>query len=164
MSSQERSAGAALCITLAIFSMITAVILSAVALTATSHVSDEPLDEFKSPMELFEDPDCDVEAFSPPDQRFLDCYSKHEATMQEDAARWGNEVAARQADIQAKGNLAIIFGLLGVTLAVCAVAAQRGSRTVPPTAAPTAIDPTPSEAHPPASGEAHPPAQPPLQP
>ncbi|MFI6084263.1 DUF4118 domain-containing protein [Streptomyces sp. NPDC051217] len=117
----------------AMLSMITAVILSAVALTATSQVSDEPLDEYSSKISLFEDADCDTEEDTPPDRLFLDCLFEHQSTTQKDAAFRGREVAARQADIQAKGNLAIIFGLLGVTFAVCAVASNRGSRTEPTT-------------------------------
>ncbi|MFI6080299.1 hypothetical protein ACIBBB_04835 [Streptomyces sp. NPDC051217] len=136
-------------------SMITAVILSAVALTATSQVSDEPLDEYSSKISLFDDADCDTEADTPPDRVFLDCLSEYESTTQKDAAFWAREVAARQADIQAKGNLAIIFGLLGVTFAVCAVVSNRGSRTGPTTG---------TWATPPAPGGAPTATQPPSQP
>ncbi|MGW1544443.1 hypothetical protein ACWCPM_30165 [Streptomyces sp. NPDC002309] len=114
-------------------SMTTAVILSAVALNATSQVSDEPLDKYGSKIVLFEDADCDTKADTPPDQLFESCFFEYQSTMQKDAAFWGREVAARQADIQAKGNLAIIFGLLGVTFAVCAVASNRRIRTEPQT-------------------------------
>lgn len=113
--------------------MITAVILSAVALSATSQVSDEPLDKYGSKIDLFQDAECEAKADTPPDQLFSKCFFEHQSTMQKDAAFWEREVAVRQADIQAKGNLAIIFGLLGVTFAVCAVASNRSSRTEPQT-------------------------------
>jgi hypothetical protein len=119
------------------FSMVTAVILSAVALDATSHVSEEPMDRYKNKIELFEDAECDTRAETPPDEVFLECLSAHESSVQEDAALWETEVAARRADIRAKGDLAIVFGLVGVTLAVCAVAVGRGGRTVPEAAEPT---------------------------
>ncbi|MFE7112380.1 hypothetical protein ACFU98_40035 [Streptomyces sp. NPDC057575] len=137
-------------------SMATAVILSAVALNATSQVPDEPLDEYSSKIDLFEDADCETKADTPPDQRFLDCFFEHQSTMQKDAAFWGREVAARQADIQAKGNLAIVFGLLGVTFAVCAVVSNRGGRTEPQTTGTWVTRPDP--------GEAPTPTQPPSQP
>ncbi|MEV5200718.1 hypothetical protein [Streptomyces sp. NPDC053720] len=114
-------------------SLITAVILSAVALAATSQVPDQPLDEYSSKIDLFKDADCDTKADTPPDQLFFDCFFEHQSTMQKDAALWEREVAARQADIQAKGNLAIVLGLLGVTFAVCAVVSSRGGRTEPAT-------------------------------
>ncbi|MEU3653500.1 hypothetical protein AB0E67_11830 [Streptomyces sp. NPDC032161] len=136
-------------------SMITAVILSAVALDVASKVPDQPLDEYSSKIDLFEDADCDIKADTPPDQLFFKCFFEHQSTMQKDAAFWEREVAARQADMQAKGDLAIIFGLLGVTFAVCAVASKRGGRTEPI---------TDTRAAHPAPGGAPTPTQPPLQP
>ncbi|MFJ9682096.1 hypothetical protein ACIRP2_29210 [Streptomyces sp. NPDC101194] len=124
-------------------SMTTAVILSAVALSATSQVPDEPLDMYSNKIDLFKDADCDARADAPPDQRFMRCFFEHQSTMQKDAAFWGREVAARQADIQAKGNLAIIFGVLGVTFAVCGVVSNRGSRTEPQTTDSWATHPAP---------------------
>lgn len=155
MSSQGRSAGTVLCIVLAMLSMITAVILSAIAMDVASKVPDQPLDEFSSKIDLFEDAECETKADTPPDQLFLDCFFEHQSTMQKDAAFWEREVAARQADAQAKGNLAIIFGLLGVTFAVCGVASRRGGRTEP-TAATRVAHPAP--------GGAPTPIQPPSQP
>ncbi|MFE9611458.1 hypothetical protein [Streptomyces sp. NPDC006012] len=137
-------------------SMTTAVILSAVALTATSQVPDQPLDKYSNKVDLFEDADCDTKGpDTPPDQPLLDCLFEHQSTMQKDAAFWEREVAARQAGIQAKGNLAIIFGLLGVTFAVCARTSGRGSRA-PQTTGTWATHPTP--------GGAPTPTQPPSQP
>ncbi|MFF3784325.1 hypothetical protein [Streptomyces sp. NPDC001933] len=136
-------------------SMITAMILSAVALDASSRVPDEPVGEFGSTLELFEDADCETEADTPPDQLFFKCFFEHQSTMQKDAALWERQIAARQADIQAKGNLAIIFGLLGVTFAVCAVVSKRGGRTEPRTTGTGVTHPAP--------GGAPTPAQPPWQ-
>lgn len=146
MSSQGRSAGAVFCIVLAMLSMATAVILSAVALTATSEVADEPLGEFGSKMNLFEDPDCETKAETPPDQLFMKCFSEYQSAIQEDAALWEREIEARQTDIQAKGNLAIIFGLLGVTFAVCAVVCRRDGRTEPQPTGTWATQPAPGGA------------------
>ncbi|MFF3959055.1 hypothetical protein ACFYY1_38510 [Streptomyces sp. NPDC001890] len=114
-------------------SMATAMILSAVALDASSKVPDEPVGEYGSTLTLFEDADCETKADTPPDQLFFKCFFEHQSTMQKDAALWEREIAARRTDIETKGNLAIIFGLLGVTFAVCAVASKRGSRTEPQT-------------------------------
>ncbi|MFI6898209.1 hypothetical protein ACIBM4_29250 [Streptomyces sp. NPDC050256] len=132
MTSQGRSAGAVLCIVVAMVSMITAVILSAVALDATSKVADEPVDEYGSKLSLFEDPRCDAERDTAPTQPFMECLFEYQSANQQDAALWERETAARQADIQAKGTLAITFGLLSVTFAVCAVVANRGRRRVEP--------------------------------
>ncbi|MCH6161284.1 hypothetical protein [Streptomyces marispadix] len=133
----------------------TALILSAVALDASSQVSSKPMDEFKNEEHLFEESRCDPDSESPPDQPFLSCLTEHEANMQEDAANWAAEIEGRQADIETKGNLAVIFGLAGVTFAVCAVASSRSSRTMPQT--------TGSSAVPPAPGGAPMPVQPPSQ-
>lgn len=144
MSSQGRGAGVVLCIVLAMLSISTAVILSAVALDASSQVSSKPMDEFKNEEDLFEEAGCGrPERGSPPDQVFSSCLAEHEATMQEDAASWAAEVEGRQADIQTKGNLAIVFGLVGVTFAVCAVASSRSSRPVPQTTGSPAAHPAP---------------------
>lgn len=59
------------------------------------------------------------------------CPSEHQWAGQQDAALQERATAARQADIQAKGDLAILFGLFGVTFAVCAVAAGRGRQAEP---------------------------------
>jgi hypothetical protein len=156
MSSQGRGAAVVLCIVLAMLGISTAVILSAVALDASSQVSSKPMDEFKNEKDLFEESRCDPDSESPPDQPFLSCLTEHEADMQEDAASWAAEVEGRQADIQTKGNLAIVFGLVGVTFAVCAVAANRSGRAVPQTTGSSALHPAP--------GDAPMPVQPPPQP
>lgn len=135
--------------------MSTAVILSAVALDASSQVSSKPMDEFKNERDLFEESRCNPDRESAPDQPFLTCLAEHEASMQEDAASWAADVEGRQADIQTKGNLAIIFGLVGVTFAVCAVASGRSSRPVPQTTSSPAVHP---------AGDASVPVQPPSQP
>ncbi|QPP07858.1 hypothetical protein G4Z16_17245 [Streptomyces bathyalis] len=140
---------------LAILGISTAVILSAVALDASSQVSSKPLDEYKNEVNLFEESRCDPDGETPPDQVFLSCLTEHEADMEEDAATWAAEVEGRQADIQTKGNMAIIFGLAGVTFAVCAVAAGKSSRHVQQ---PTSW----SAGHP--AGEPPMPVQPPSQP
>lgn len=155
MSSQGRGTAVVLCIVLAMLGMSTAVILSAVALDASSQVSSKPMDEFKNEEDLFEESRCDPDSESPPDQPFLACLNEHEAKMQEDAANWAAEVEGRQADIHTKGNLAIIFGLVGVTFAVCAVAANRSSRPVQQTTSSPAMHP---------AGHAPTPVQPPSQP
>ncbi|MFF2010021.1 hypothetical protein ACFVWY_13225 [Streptomyces sp. NPDC058195] len=156
MSSQGRSAGTVFCIVLAMLSVTTAVILSAVALTAASEVADEPLGEFGSKLSLFEDADCATKLDTPPDQPFMKCFSEYQAATQEDAALWAREIAARQADIQAKGNLAIIFGLLGVTFAVCGVASGRSGRTEPHATGTWAADPAPGGAPAPAQAPSQP--------
>lgn len=61
----------------------------------------------------------------------MKCLFEYQSADQQGAALRERETAARQADIQAKGNLAIIFGLLGVTLAVCAVVSDKGRRPEP---------------------------------
>lgn len=61
----------------------------------------------------------------------MGCLFEHQWASQQDAALQERETAARQADIQAKGDLAIIFGLFGATFAVCTVAAGRGRRAEP---------------------------------
>ncbi|MEV8451027.1 hypothetical protein AB0467_00115 [Streptomyces sp. NPDC052095] len=132
MSSQGRSAGSVFCIVLAMLSIATAVIMSAVALSAASHVSDQPLDEFSNEVKLLQDADCETKADTAPDQLFMSCFFKHQSTMQKDTVSWEREIAARQSSVQAKGNLAVVFGLLGVTFAVCAVAANRTTRPEPP--------------------------------
>ncbi|MFD7068469.1 hypothetical protein ACFV97_14735 [Streptomyces sp. NPDC059913] len=132
MSSQGRSAGSVFCIVLAMLSITTAVILSAIALSTASQVSDPPLDEFSNEVRLLEDADCDTKADTAPDQLFMSCFFKHRSTMQKDTVRWEREIASRQSSVQAKGNLAVVFGLLGVTFAVCAVAANRTTRQATP--------------------------------
>lgn len=117
----------------AMVSMITAVILSAIALDATSkvagEVASEPLDEYGNKGSLFDT--CDAERDAAPAEPFMECLFEQQSDMQQDAALRDRAATARQADIQAKGNLALIFGLLGVTFAVCAVAAGRGRRAEP---------------------------------
>ncbi|WP_405800155.1 hypothetical protein [Streptomyces sp. NBC_01506] len=112
-------------------SMVTAVTLSAVALTASSQVSGGSLDEFNSESVRFNEANCEPERDAPSDQPFMDCLFAYESAVQQDAASWSSEVAGRQADVEARGNMAIIFGLLGVTFAVCAVASNRGGRSGP---------------------------------
>lgn len=122
-----------MCIIVAMISMITAVILSAVAMDATSkvagEVASEPMDEYGNKGSLFDS--CDAERDAALAEPFMECLFEHQSAMQQDAALRERETAARQADIQAKGNLAIIFGLFGVTFAVCAVVANRGRRAEP---------------------------------
>lgn len=133
MTSQGRSAGAVLCVVVAMISMITAVILSAIALDATSKVAggadSELVNESGSKDSPFDY--CDAERDATLTEPFMECLFDHQWTGQQDAALREREAAARQADVQAKGNLAIIFGLFGVTFAVCAVVADRGRRPEP---------------------------------
>ncbi|QPP06576.1 hypothetical protein G4Z16_09380 [Streptomyces bathyalis] len=154
MTSPVRSAGSVACIVLATLSMLAALITAIVALTATSHVSDklEPTvaqGYYKSVTEYepFEDSACPYQSGEePPDQDFWNC-------IQKDSVAWSAQVAARQADVQAKGNLAIIFGLFGLTFAVCAVALNPRWRSAAQTAAPSKDVPHPG------AGEAGVPAQ-----
>ncbi|OEU90140.1 hypothetical protein AN215_11265 [Streptomyces abyssalis] len=141
---------------LAMLGMSTAVILSAVALDASSQVSSKPMDEFKNEKDLFGESRCDRDSESPPDRPFFSCLAEHEANMQEDAASWAAEIEGRQAGIQTKGNLAVVFGLAGVTFAACAVAFSRSGRTVPQATGSPAVLPAPG-------GEPVP-ARPPSQP
>lgn len=146
MASQGRSAGSVVSIVFAVLSMIAAVIVSVTALTAASHVSDEPPRPNSVQPALFEDSACGTGKDQAPDQLFLACLSESESQAQEDAAFWGAEAAARQADAQAKGDLAIILGLLGLTFAVCARAFSVGRRSVPQTAVPAESAPNPATA------------------
>ncbi len=130
---EGRSAGAVLCIVVAMISVITAVILSAVALDAASKVADEPSGEHGGTSITFEDTRCEADRDAAPTQPYMKCLFEYRSANQQGAALWERETAARQADIQAKGNLAIIFGLLGVTFAVCAVVSDRGRRPEPQT-------------------------------
>lgn len=148
--------GAVLCIVLALISMSTAVILSSVAMDASSKVSSKPLDEFQNErQEFFDEPDCKGIRDSPPDRDFYSCLAEHEVVTQQRAGEWAAEVEGRQADIQTKGNLALVFGLAAVTLAVCAVAWKGNARTAPrpagPAAAPGAQPGAPVPAQPPQS-------------
>ncbi|MEU9204439.1 hypothetical protein [Streptomyces sp. NPDC048332] len=113
-------------------SMITAVILSAVALDAASKVADEPSGESGGTSMHFEDSRCEADRDAAPTQPYMKCLFEYQSANQQGAALWEREIAARQADIQAKGTLAITFGLLGVTFAVCAVVANRGRRRAEP--------------------------------
>ncbi|MEU2025590.1 hypothetical protein ABZ565_26070 [Streptomyces sp. NPDC016469] len=132
MSSQGRNAGAVFCIVMAMLSMTAAVILAAVAMSGSSKVPDKPLDEYGSPVSLFEDADCKYrEEGTPPDQLFQKCYFEHAARTQKDAALWSREVASRQSAAQTKGYLAIVLGLFGVTFAVCAAVPAGGGRVEP---------------------------------
>lgn len=137
MSSQGRNAGAAVCIVMAMLSMIAAVILAAVAMSDASKVSDKPLGEFGSELSLFEDADCKPkQEGTPPDQLFQKCYFEYQAQTQKDAALWSREVASRRSAVQTKGYLAIVLGLVGVTFAVCA-AVPAGARRTGPTSTTT---------------------------
>ncbi|GHH82745.1 hypothetical protein GCM10018793_43090 [Streptomyces sulfonofaciens] len=146
MTSQGRSAGSVVCIVFAVLSLVTAVIVAVTALTATSHVSDEPQRPNSAQPELFQDPACGTRPDTAPDQVFLACLSDSESQAQEDAAFWGAETAARQADARAKGDLAIIFGLIGLAFAVCAGVFRASGRSVPRTAAPAGAAPGPGAA------------------
>ncbi|MEV7659993.1 hypothetical protein AB0O39_38295 [Streptomyces anulatus] len=114
-------------------SVITAVILSAIALDAASKVADEPSGEHGGTSITFEDTRCEADRDAAPTQPYMKCLSAYQSANQQGAALWEREIAARQADIQAKGNLAVVFGLLGVTFAVCAVVSNRGRRPEPRT-------------------------------
>jgi hypothetical protein len=157
MTTQGRSAGSVVCIVLAAVSLLAALITAVVAMTATSHVSDklEPgpaqgyydyVDQSSDDYEPFEPSGngdqsrChDGSADDAPDQGFWSC-------AQKDSAAWSAQVAARQADAQAKGQLAIVLGLFGLTFAVGAVALNSGTRPAPQTAAASAGDLPHSEA------------------
>lgn len=121
-----------MCIVVAMISVITAEIPSAAALDATSGVADEPVDEYGSKSRRFEHPRCDAERDAAPTLPFVECLFEYQSASQQDAALREREAAARQAGIQAKGTLAITFGLLGVTFAVCAVVVSRGRRRAEP--------------------------------
>ncbi|NDZ59883.1 hypothetical protein G3I43_25190 [Streptomyces anulatus] len=114
-------------------SVITAVILSAIALDSASKVADEPSGALGGSSIGFEETRCEADRDAAPTQSYMKCLFEYQAANQQGAALWERETAARQADIQAKGNLAIIFGLLGVTFAVCAVMSNRGRRPEPRT-------------------------------
>ncbi|WP_139062062.1 hypothetical protein [Streptomyces sp. W007] len=115
-------------------SVISAVILSAIALDAASKVTDGPSGEHGGTSIKFEDTRCEADRDAAPTQPYMKCLFEYQSANQQGAALWEREIAARQADIRAKGNLAIIFGLLGVTFAVCAVVSNRGRRPEPQTA------------------------------
>jgi hypothetical protein len=154
MTSPVRSAGSVVCIVFATLSMLAALITAIVALTATSHVSDrlEPTiaqGYYKSVPEYepFEDSACpDGSEDDPPDQGFWSC-------LQKDSVAWSAQVTARQADTQAKGDLAIVFGLFGVTFALCAAALNMRW----PSAAQASVPST--DVPPPGAGQAPVPAQ-----
>ena len=111
---------------LATLSLLAALITAIVAVNATSQVPEEPTTSSAEPYaDPFEDPNC---AGQGPPELFT-CLSESESDAQEDAAAWSAQVAGRQADAQAKGHLAIIFGLLGLTFAVFAVALDTGRRS-----------------------------------
>ncbi|MCH6159457.1 hypothetical protein [Streptomyces marispadix] len=159
MTSQARSAGSVICIVLATVSLLAALITAIVAINATSHVSDklEPglaqgyydrADEGTGgyepfqPSEVGDESTChDGSADDQPDQGFWSC-------VQKDSAAWSAQVAARQADAQAKGQLAIVLGLFGLTFAIGAVASNAGARSAAQTAAPPAGDGLRAEARP----------------
>ena len=61
----------------------------------------------------FEDTRCEADRDAAPTQAYMKCLFEYQSVNQQGAALWERETAARQADIQAKGNLAIVFGLLG---------------------------------------------------
>jgi hypothetical protein len=160
MTSQGRSAGSVVCIVLATVSLLAALITAIVAINATSHVSDklEPTlaqgyyaraDEGSDGYEPFQpsgfsdESTChDGSADDPPDQGFWSC-------TQKDSAAWSAQVAARQADAQAKGQLAIVLGLFGLTFAVGAAAlssqsSNAGERSPARSAAPSGQAPGPA--------------------
>lgn len=122
-----------MCIVVAMISVITAVILSAVALDAASKVADGPSGEHGGTSIKLEETRCEADRDAAPTQAYMKCLFEYQSANQQGAALWEREAAARQADIEAKGNLAIIFGLLGVTFAVCAVVSNRGRRPEPRT-------------------------------
>lgn len=122
-----------MCIVVTMISVITAVILAAVALDAASKVADEPSGEHGGTSITFEDTRCEADRDAAPTQPYMKRLVEYQSANQQGAALRERETAARQADIQAKGNLAIIFGLLGVTFAVCAVVSDRGRRPQPQT-------------------------------
>lgn len=155
MTSHGRSTAAVACIVLAAVSMLAALITAIVAVIATSHVSDklEPTLEMgyydsnradRQDYEPFEPADSsdestchDGSADDPPDQGFWSC-------TQKDSAAWSAQVAARQANAQATGDLAITLGLLGLTFGICAAALNVGGRSAPHTAAPSGQAPDPA--------------------
>ncbi|MFD7152773.1 hypothetical protein ACFV9X_36695 [Streptomyces anulatus] len=118
---------------MAMISVITAVILSAIALDAASKVADEPSGGLGGASITFEDTRCEADRDAAPTESYMKCLFEYQSANQQGAALWERETAARQADIQAKGNLAIIFGLLGVTFAVCAVVSNKARRPEPRT-------------------------------
>ncbi|TXS34256.1 hypothetical protein EAO72_18180 [Streptomyces sp. or43] len=63
----------------------------------------------------------------------MKCLAEYQTANQQGAALWERETAVRQAGIQTKGNMAIIFGLLGVAFAVFAMVPGRGRRAEPQT-------------------------------
>ncbi len=122
-----------MCIAVAMISVITAVILSAVAMDAASKVADEPQGERGGTSVRFEDSRCEADRDAAPTQPHMKCLAEYQTANQQGAALWEREIAVRQAGIQTKGNLAIIFGLLSVTFAVCAAVPGRGRRAKPQT-------------------------------
>jgi hypothetical protein len=122
--------------------MLAALITAIVAISGTSHVSDklEPTEEqgfhFQvgpgyEPFDPSEDSACAYSSESePPDQEFWTCQEK-------ESGAWSAQIAARQADARAKGDLAIIFGLFGLTFMIGAVALNSGRRPAAQTPDPT---------------------------
>ncbi|WP_327708890.1 hypothetical protein OG912_08890 [Streptomyces sp. NBC_00464] len=133
MTNQGRSPGAVLCIVVAMISLLTAVILSAIALDAASKVSGKAFDDSSSASIHFEESRCDADRDDPLDRPFMKCLSEYEAANQQGSVLWEREIAKRQAAIQTKGNLAVIFGLAAVTFAVCGMGAGRARRPEPQT-------------------------------
>lgn len=128
MPNQGRSNAAVVWMLLAVLGISTAVILSFVAMDASPTVAKKPLGEFGNEEKLFEETDCQSER-EPIDRNYLSCLAEYKAELQEDAATWAAEVQGRQADIETKGNLALVFGLAGVVCALGAVVAgQSGGR------------------------------------
>lgn len=120
-----RSTGAILCIVVAMISVVTAENLPAAALDATSGVADEPVDEYGSKSSRFEDPRCDAERDAAPTLPLMECLFEYQSASQQDAALRERQTAARQAEIQAKGTLAITSVCSVVAFAVCSVVAGR---------------------------------------
>ena len=132
MSSQGRNAGAALCIVLAVLCMVTAGIFGAIVMDAASQVSNESVVGSSSPLTPFREADCETGwKKTQPDQPFQKCYFEHLAETEMNAALWEREIAVRQSKMQAKGCLAIIFGLAGVVFAVFAAVPAGGRRAEP---------------------------------
>ncbi|MFD7864593.1 hypothetical protein [Streptomyces sp. NPDC059783] len=135
MTNQGRSPGAVLCIFLAMISLLTAVILSAIALDAASKVSGKAYDDSSSASLHFEESRCDADRDEPLDRPYMKCLAEYEAANQQGSVRWEREIATKQAAIHTKGNLAIIFGLAAVTFAVCGMGTGRSRRPEPQAAA-----------------------------
>jgi hypothetical protein len=149
MTSQGRSPESAACLFFAAASMLAALITAIVAISGTAHVSDklEPTIEQGyyqvapdyEPFDPSKDDACAYGSESePPDQEFWTCQEK-------ESGAWSAQVAARQADAEAKGDLAIIFGLFGLTFMIGAVALNTGRRPATRSSDPTGYAPEPDE-------------------